>query len=85
MGWVLQKMGYFLLITDKKAFEEEYFSCFSKEAYVIGTNKKCLTETLLMSTHNMFLYREIRKLPKFIHLKKQKKNKESQHYLELCV
>ena len=31
-----------------------YFSYFSMKTYVVGTQKKCLTEALLISTHNVY-------------------------------
>ena len=35
---------------------------FSYKKYAVGTHSKCLTEALLMSTHNICFYGEIRKL-----------------------
>ena len=33
------------------------FSYFSMKTYIVGTHWKCLSEVLLVSTHNMFLWR----------------------------
>ena len=32
---------------------DTYFSCFSPEAYVVGTRKNRLIETVLLSTHSI--------------------------------
>ena len=39
-----------------------YFSYFTTKTYVVGTHLKCLTESLLMSTHNICFHGEIRKI-----------------------
>ena len=47
----------------------QYFSYFSIKMYVVGTQQKHLSETLLMSTHNICFCGEIRKnmwIPQFI-------------------
>ena len=38
-----------------------YFSYFSKKTYVVGTHKKRPSEALLMSTHNICSYGELKK------------------------
>ena len=35
----------------------KYFSCFFTKTYVVGTHKKRLIGELLLSSHNMFLWR----------------------------
>ena len=39
-----------------------YFSYFSMKTYILGTHQKRLAEALLMSTHNICLHGEIRKI-----------------------
>ena len=39
-----------------------FISYFLKKTYIVGTHQKRLTEALLMSTHNIRFYREIRKI-----------------------
>ena len=38
------------------------FSYFLTKTYVVGTNEKCLTKALFMSTHNVYFHQEIRKI-----------------------
>ena len=61
----------------------KYFSDFSIKTYIVCTQIKCLAETLLISTHDMFFWRN--KITTFFWLKrcliwsydtKQKKNKK---------
>ena len=42
--------------------KDPYSFYFCMKTYVVGTHQKCLTEALLMSTHNLCYYAEIRKL-----------------------
>ena len=35
---------------------------FSRKTYAVGTHLKCLAEVLLMSTHNMFLWKNKKKI-----------------------
>ena len=37
----------------KERVPKEYFSYFSTETYVVGTQKNCLNETVLLSTQNI--------------------------------
>ena len=37
-------------------------TCVSMKTHVVGTHQKCLTEALLMSTHNICFHGDIRKL-----------------------
>ena len=46
-----------------------HFSYFYTKIYVVGTPQKCLSEVLLMCTHNIHFYGEIRKLSVFFWLK----------------
>ena len=39
----------------------KYLLYFSIKTYIVGTHKKRLAEALLMSTHNICFYEEIRK------------------------
>ena len=54
----------FTIALDKALFSIQYwyFSYFSTKTYVVGTHLKCLTEALLMSTHNLCFCGEIRKI-----------------------
>ena len=36
---------------------EKYFSFFSTKTYVVGTQKNCLNETVLLSTQNRLMFR----------------------------
>ena len=55
----------FSIATDKALFSSKkcwYLSYFSVKTYVVGTHLKCLSEALLMSTHNICIRWEIRKI-----------------------
>ena len=57
-----QQNTAFSIAPDKRGFSALYFSYFSMKTYVVGTHEKCLSEALLMSTHNVYLHGEIRKI-----------------------
>ena len=40
------------LYTDKSVLIKKIFSYFSTKTYVVGTQKDCLIETVLLSTQN---------------------------------
>ena len=59
----------------KKYLYDSYFS----QKHVVGTHYKCLNEALLMSTHNIYFHREIRKIhipPSYLELCEKKMKKK---------
>ena len=65
---------YLFFFSTEKQNKEALIFCFFMKTYVAGTHEKCLGEALLMSTHNIRFYGEIRK--KYL--------SEHNSYLELC-
>ena len=53
----------------KSVYQKKYFSYFSTKTYVVGTQKNCLNETVLLSTQNIFLNWWVRK---YLHFYAQK-------------
>ena len=46
----------------QECVKENYFSCFSTKTYDVGTQKNCLNETVLLSTHKKFKLMDKKKI-----------------------
>ena len=51
----------FTIPPDNREYSRDIFLFFSSKSYAVGTHLKCLAKALLMNTHNICFYGEIRK------------------------